>query len=70
MARLDAIKQAAEAESSPMAFDMMIAPGNEQGSELINEAILTLVAQTGSIEQAAGELGVTSLQPDDAGHRF
>lgn len=70
MARLDAIKQAAEAESSPMAFDMMIAPGNEQGSELINEAILSLVAQTGSIEQAAGELGVTSLQPDDAGHRF
>ncbi len=70
MARLDAIKQAAEAESSPMAFDMMIAPGNEQGSELINAAILTLVAQTGSIEQAAGELGVTSLQPDDAGHRF
>ncbi|WGI26257.1 imelysin family protein [Halomonas alkaliantarctica] len=70
MARLDAIKQAAEAENSPMAFDMMIAPGNEQGSELINEAILTLVAQTGSIEQAAGELGVTSLQPDDAGHRF
>ncbi len=70
MARLDAIKQAAEAESSPMAFDMMIAPGNEQGSELINEAILSLVEQTGSIEQAAGELGVTSLQPDDAGHRF
>ncbi|MDQ7727826.1 imelysin family protein [Halomonas sp. SpR8] len=70
MVRLDAIKQAAEAESSPMAFDMMIAPGNEQGSELINEAILTLVAQTGSIEQAAGELGVTSLQPDDAGHQF
>ena len=61
MARLDAIKQAAEAESSPMAFDMMIAPGNAQGSEMINEAILTLVAQTGSIEQAAGDLGVTSL---------
>lgn len=70
MARLDAIKQAAEAESSPMAFDMMIAPGNERGSELINDAILTLVAQTGSIEQAAGKLGVTSLQPDDAGHQF
>ncbi|MEA2119028.1 imelysin family protein [Halovibrio sp. HP20-50] len=70
MARLNAIKQAAEAESSPMAFDMMIAPGNEQGNELINAAILTLVAQTGSLEEAAGELGVTSLQPDDAGHRF
>jgi putative iron-regulated protein len=70
MKRLDAIKQAAEAESSPMAFDMMIAPGNEQGSALINAAILTLVAQTGSIEEAAGVLGVTSLQPDNAGHRF
>lgn len=70
MARLGDIKQAAEAQSSPMAFDMMIAPGNEQGSELINAAIMTLVAQTESIERAAGELGVTSLQPDDAGHRF
>ncbi|MDX1714856.1 MAG: imelysin family protein [Halomonas venusta] len=70
MAKLDAIKQAAEAESSPMAFDMMIAPGNEQGSKLINDAIFALVAQTASLEEAAGELGVTSLQPDDAGHRF
>ncbi|TVU90819.1 imelysin family protein [Vreelandella titanicae] len=70
MARLDAIKQAAETESSPMAFDMMIAPGNEQGSELINGAILALVAQTGSLEESAGVLGVTSLQPDDAGHQF
>ena len=68
--RLDGSVVEAEAESSPMAFDMMIAPGNEQGSELINEAILTLVAQTASLEEAAGELGVTSLQPDDAGHRF
>ncbi|MDN6179870.1 MAG: peptidase [Halomonas subglaciescola] len=70
MDKLGVIKQAAEAEQSPMAFDMMIAPGNEEGSAMINDAILALVAQTASIEQAAGELDVTSLQPDTAGHSF
>lgn len=70
MDKLGVIKQTAEAEQSPMAFDMMIAPGNEQGSAMINDAILALVAQTASIEKAAGELGVTSLQPDTAGHSF
>ncbi|SDF71799.1 imelysin. Metallo peptidase. MEROPS family M75 [Onishia taeanensis] len=70
MAELADLKEAAEAEDSPMAFDMMIAPGNEQGAEMINEAILALVTQTVSIEKAAGSLGVTSLQPDDAGHSF
>ncbi len=70
MDKLGVIKQAAEAESSPMAFDTMIAPGNDKGSAMINDAILALVAQTASIEQAAGELGVTSLQPDTAGHSF
>ncbi|MFG6178438.1 imelysin family protein [Halomonas sp. THAF12] len=70
MAELGELKQAAEAEQSPMAFDMMIAPGNEAGAALVNDAILALVTQTGSIEQAAGRLGVTQLQPDDAGHTF
>ncbi|WNK19825.1 imelysin family protein [Halomonas piscis] len=70
MDKLGMIKQAAEAESSPMAFDMMIAPGNEEGSAMINDAILALVTQTASLEKAAGTLGVTSLQPDTAGHRF
>ncbi|MGO1625883.1 MAG: imelysin family protein [Halomonadaceae bacterium] len=70
MDKLGVIKQAAEAEQSPMAFDTMIAPGNDKGSAMINDAILALVAQTASIEQAAGELGVTSLQPDTAGHSF
>ncbi|WP_328717430.1 imelysin family protein [Halomonas elongata] len=70
MDALEALKQAAEAEQDPMAFDMMIAPGNEQGAELVNNAILALVTQTGSIEKAAGELGVNSLQSDDAGHTF
>lgn len=70
MDKLNVIKQSAEADSSPMAFDMMIAPGNEDGSAMINDAILALVAQTASIEEAAGKLGVTSLQPDTAGHSF
>ncbi|QFT84859.1 Imelysin [Halomonas sp. THAF12] len=70
MAELGELKQAAEAEQSPMAFDMMIAPGNEVGAALVNDAILALVTQTGSIEQAAGRLGVSQLQPDDAGHTF
>ncbi|WP_083235795.1 imelysin family protein [Halomonas caseinilytica] len=70
MKELDALKQAAEADQAPMAFDMMIAPGNERGAELVNNAILALVTQTGSIEKAAGELGVNSLQSDDAGHTF
>ncbi|MDR5858527.1 peptidase [Halomonas eurihalina] len=70
MDELEALKQAAEAEQDPMAFDMMIAPGNEQGTELVNNAILALVTQTGSIEKAADELGVNSLQSDDAGHTF
>ncbi|MGC3872159.1 imelysin family protein [Halomonas sp. GXIMD04776] len=70
MAALDTLKQTAEAEESPMKFDMMIAPGNTQGSELINRAILALVEQTGSIEQAANTLGIASLEPDTAGHDF
>lgn len=70
MAALGELKNRAEADQDPMAFDMMIAPGNEEGAALINDAIMTLVNQTGSIEQAAGELGVNSLQPDTAGHSF
>ncbi|MBY5986208.1 peptidase [Halomonas sp. DP5Y7-2] len=70
MAALGTLKQTAEQSESPMTFDMMIAPGNEQGAAIVNDAILALVTQTVSIEQAAGELGVTSLEPDDAGHDF
>lgn len=68
MAALDTLKQTAEAEKDPMKFDMMIAPGNTQGSDMINDAIMALVEQTGSIEQAANKLGIASLEPDTAGH--
>ena len=70
MAALGELKNRAEADEDPMTFDMMIAPGNDEGAALINDAIMALVNQTGSIEQAAGELGVNSLQPDTAGHSF
>lgn len=70
MTALGALKSRAEADENPMAFDMMIAPGNDEGAALINDAIMALVNQTGSIEQAAGDLGVNSLAPDTAGHSF
>jgi putative iron-regulated protein len=64
------LKERAEAQSNPMKFDMMIAPSNAEGAEIINNAISKLVAQTGSIEKVAGKLGINSLNPDDAGHAF
>lgn len=70
MGALQTMKASAEAESEPMKFDMMIAPGNEKGAKVVNGAIMALVEQTGSIEQAARELGIDSLAPDDAGHTF
>ncbi len=69
MQALNTMKQAAEGEPA-MAFDMMIAPGNEAGARIINDAIAALAQQTGSIEQVAAVVGVESLQPDDAGHSF
>nr|WP_229734561.1 imelysin family protein [Halopseudomonas salina] len=70
MAALQQMKDAAEASDEPMSFDMMIAPGNEQGAKIVNKAIAALVEQTGTIEQIANELGLDSLEPDDAGHSF
>ncbi|WP_339846329.1 imelysin family protein [uncultured Halopseudomonas sp.] len=70
MAALQEMKDAAEANEEPMPFDMMIAPGNEKGADIVNKAIAALVEQTGNIEQIANELGLDSLEPDDAGHAF
>lgn len=69
VAALEEMKKTAEAPDG-MTFDMMIAPGNDKGAELINTAIAALVEQTGSIEKASTVLGVESLAPDDAGHTF
>ncbi|QSR34076.1 peptidase [Marinobacterium iners] len=70
MQALEVMVAAAESSEAPMPFDMMIAPGNAKGAEIINAAIMALVKQTGSIEQVAGKLGITSLEPDTAGHSF
>ncbi|WP_150910009.1 imelysin family protein [Marinobacter halotolerans] len=70
MMALGVVKSEAESNQSPMPFDMMIAPGNQAGARVVNEAIMALVAQTGSIEKAARELGIEALSPDDAGHAF
>ncbi|WP_397451488.1 imelysin family protein [Pseudomonas sp. NA-150] len=51
-------------------FDQLIAAGNTDGNLIVRDAIASLVNQTGSIEQAAGKLGITDLNPDNAEHRF
>ncbi len=70
MVALREMKDAAEATDKPMPFDMMIAPDNAKGAQIINKAIAALVKQTGTIEQIAAELGLASLEPDNAGHAF
>lgn len=70
MEALALMKARAESSQNPMAFDTMIAPGNAEGTRIVNGAIMALVEQTGSIEQAARQLGIQALSPDDAGHSF
>jgi len=70
MAALQKMKARAESSQDPMAFDEMIGPGNAEGEQIITNSIMALVEQTGSIEQAAHELGIAALSPDDAGHAF
>ncbi|MDA0147762.1 imelysin family protein [Vibrio sp. LaRot3] len=58
------------AEKNNQFFDQLIAAGNEQGNALVNKTIMSLVAQTASIERAAGVIGIDSLNPDTADHEF
>ncbi|MEX5567933.1 imelysin family protein [Pseudomonas syringae] len=51
-------------------FDQLIAAGNTAGNQVVRDAIAALVKQTGAIEQAAGKLGITDLNPDSADHEF
>jgi len=51
-------------------YDQLIAVGNDAGQQLVRDAIAALVKQTGSIEQAAGKLGISDLNPDTADHAF
>lgn len=70
MKALALMQARAESSHNPMAFDTLIAPGNREGSKVVNGAIMALVEQTGSIEQAARQLGIDALSSDDAGHAF
>ncbi|SDR99747.1 putative iron-regulated protein [Pseudomonas asplenii] len=51
-------------------YDQLIAAGNDAGNKIVRDAIAALVKQTGSIEQAAGKLGISELNPDSADHKF
>lgn len=51
-------------------YDQLIAAGNTAGNQIVRDAIASLVKQTGAIEQAAGKLGITDLNPDNADHEF
>ena len=58
------------AEKNNVHFDQLIAEGNAEGQQLVRDAIAALVKQTGAIEQAAGKLGISDLNPDTADHKF
>ncbi len=58
------------AEKNNVHFDQLIAADNAEGQQLVRDAIAALVKQTGTIEQAAGKLGISDLNPDTADHQF
>ncbi|MBU1330927.1 MAG: peptidase [Gammaproteobacteria bacterium] len=58
------------AEKNNVHFDQLIAADNAEGQQLVRDAIGALVKQTGAIEQAAGKLGISDLNPDTADHEF
>lgn len=51
----------AERRDSPMKFDQMIAEGNQQGHDIVRQAINALVHQTEQLEKVAKLLGVDHL---------
>lgn len=67
MATLTRMKQLAETGDKPMTFDMMIAPGNKRGAQVIGSAIDALVAQTDSIEKASAALNADGDQVSPSG---
>lgn len=58
------------AEKNNVHFDQLIAADNKDGQQIVRDAIAALVKQTGAIEQAAGKLGISDLNPDTADHQF
>lgn len=56
LAKLKAIKD--KAETGGMAYDQMLAAGNEEGNKLVLDAVDSLVAQTRAIEAVVAALGL------------
>ena len=54
--KLDAIR--AKAETGGMAYDQMLASGNQDGNKLILDGVDALVAQTRALEAVVGDLGL------------
>ncbi|MFC5077996.1 Iron-regulated protein A precursor [Vibrio thalassae] len=69
-ARAQVGKLVTSAEKDNQHFDQLIASNNPQGNKLVNDTIVALIGQTGSIERAAGIIGIDSLNPDTADHEF
>jgi len=71
-ARIDATMAAmtamVDAARGGMAYDMMLAPGNEAGAALVNGAVEALIAQTRGIERAvtALALGEIAIEGSDS----
>lgn len=63
-------KMVDSAEKDGVHFDQLIAADNAAGQQIIRDTIVALVKQTASIEQAAGKLGISDLNPDTADHQF
>jgi len=59
-----------ESAKNGEAFDQLIASDNTEGQQKVRDAIGALVKQTAAIEQAAGALGISDLNPDTADHEF
>ncbi len=58
------------AEKEQVAFDELIATGNQEGHALIHKNINALVAQTRLVEEVAQFMGIDQLNPDNADHDF
>jgi putative iron-regulated protein len=60
-ATMDAMTAMVTAAEGDMSYDMMLAPGNDEGAALINGAVEALIAQTRGIERAVAALGLGEI---------
>jgi len=67
---LQSLSKITESAESGIAFDQLIAPGNQEGAKLINASIDSLKVLTLNIELVAASMMLGTLNPDNAGHSF